>query len=714
MKKLLPLALGLALAMPAAACGPDFPMTVLDRRGEILAGLPEGVFAIEAARLVPAPTPAFVLAEADAWADPDEVRARAEGEGLDAAQRETIARMRVAPDPAAAEALGADLPAELRLYTAGALAWHQGDVEGALARFGQVSALPEDQRRLRGVWAAYMEGRALVRMGESDFATAAFVRTRDLAATGAADPAGLAIASLGEEARILLDMGDVVGAVQRYAEQAARGSASGRNSLLFVAREALRSPVQTEALLGDATGRRLVVAFLFARSHELIAPVPADEWPVYDAPPDGPIALALLERLAALPEADLPEPDRLAAVAYRAGRFDLAARIAARSEAPLAAWVQAKLALREGRNADAAAAFARAAQGFPAEESWGEVPLRGGDVWGSETLLPRCRVQAEAGTLALSRGDYLEAMQQLFEASEVYWTDAAHIGERVLTADELKAFVDRVAPQAPAPVAASDEEGWSPPPPSAALRALLARRLVREGRVAEAIPYFDEPEVRTHAEGLAAALRAADKAWTRVGKARAWYEAAGITRWQGLELMGYEGDPDYAQWGGEYDLNSPITWDENWNPVINARSDIKVEGPWTSDDERQRVAASRAQPLERWHYRLVAAGHAGRAGDLLPQRSQAFAAVLCEATSWLIDRHPDPAQQFYRRYLREGAYVPWGEAFGRECPAPNFAKVEAEIRDQWMAKGQRWALWASPLLLLGIGALIWRRRRAAG
>lgn len=712
MRKLLPLALGLALAAPAAACGPDFPMTVLDRRGEILAGLPEGVFAIEAARLVPTPTPAYTLAEADAWADPVEVRASAEGEGLDAAQRESIARMRNAPDLASAEALGAELPAELRLYTAGALAWHQGDLQGALARFGQVTALPADQGRLRGVWAAYMEGRALVRMGETDLATAAFLRTRALAAAGAADPAGLAIASLGEEARVLLDMGDVVGAVQRYAEQAARGSASGRNSLLFVARAALRSPEQTKALLGDATGRRLIVAFLFARSHELIEPVPADEWPIYDAPPDGPIALALLEALAALPEADLPEPDRLAAVAYRAGRFDLAARIAARSEAPLAAWVQAKLALREGRHADAAAAFARAAQGFPAEESWGTVPLRGEGAWGSETLLPRCRVQAEAGTLALSRGDYLEAMQQLYEASEVYWTDAAHIGERVLTADELKAFVDRVAPQAPAPVLASDEEGWNPPPPATALRALLARRLVREGRVAEAIPYFDEPELRAHAEGLAAALRAAEHAWTRVGQARAWYEAAGITRWQGLELMGYEGDPDYAQWGGEYDLNSPITWDENWNPVIKARSDIKVEGPWTSEGERQRVAASRAQPLERWHYRLVAASHAGRAADLLPPRSQAFAAVLCEATSWLIDRQPDPAQQLYRRYLREGAYVPWGEAFGRDCPAPNFAKVEAEIRAEWIAKGQRTALWAAPLLLLGIGAMIWRRKRA--
>jgi hypothetical protein len=183
-----------------------------------------------------------------------------------------------------------------------------------------------------------------------------------------------------------------------------------------------------------------------------------------------------------------------------------------------------------------------------------------------------------------------------------------------------------------------------------------------------------------------------------------------------MEIMGFEGDPDYFIWGGSYDLNSPITWDENYNPVHNARSDLKVEGPWTSDGERVRVAASRAQPLQRFHYRMVAAGHAGKAADMLPPRSQAFAAVLCEATHWLIDREPEHAQSIYKRYLREGPWVPWGEDFGRDCPAPDFAKVEHEIRSDWIRRIGQWSLWLGliPLLVLGVyGVRLFRRSRAA-
>ena len=86
--------------------------------------------------------------------------------------------------------------------------------------------------------------------------------------------------------------------------------------------------------------------------------------------------------------------------------------------------------------------------------------------------------------------------------------------------------------------------------------------------------------------------------------------------------------------------------------------------------------------------------------DLLPPRSQAFAAVLCEATRWLIDRQPEQAQSLYRRYLHEGPYVPWGASFGRQCPAPDFDKVEREIRATWMHRIGRWAAIGVPILVL--------------
>jgi hypothetical protein len=66
-----------------------------------------------------------------------------------------------------------------------------------------------------------------------------------------------------------------------------------------------------------------------------------------------------------------------------------------------------------------------------------------------------------------------------------------------------------------------------------------------------------------------------------------------------------------------------------------------------------------------------------KSADLLRPSSQAFAAVLCEASRWVIDRQPELAQGIYRRYLHEGAYVSWGRGFGRSCPPPDFASASS-------------------------------------
>ncbi len=702
-----------ALATPAQACGPDFPMTLLDRRESVMSLLPEGVFDHEVARLLPQPADTLKAVESGYWDETAELRAKTEAEGLPAGAGAAIAAMRTATSVDEALGLAGELPPDVALYTVGALAWSQQDWQGALDYFRQVAALPAAQRAHRGVWASYMEGRAQALLGDVAAATEAFERTRALALAGESDPLGLAVASLGEQARVERAEGRLVQAVRLYAEQAARGSNSGRNSLLWVARQAVKNAEDVDALLSDEVGIQLLLAYLYSRYNELIEPDPENEYPSFDAPADGPRLQALLDRFSNTN--GVPDPDRLAAIAYRAGRFEQAGRLAAQAQTPLAAWVRAKLALRAGQLDAAASAYAEAAASFPADESWGRVRLQG-EEYGSEDLKPRCRVQGEAGTLALSRGDYLQALELLYAAAELYWTDAAYIAERVVSVDELKAFVDRVAGNAPAPssISSGENDDYTAPNPTAELRWLLARRLLREGRFDESLAYFDQPEIRAAAERYVAA-RNNTGAWTRVGQARAWFEAAEVARWHGMEIMGFEGDPDYFIWGGSYDLNSPITWDEDYNPVYNARSDLKVAGPWTSDGERERVAASRAQPLQRFHYRMVAAGHAGKAADVLPPRSQAFAAVLCSATQWLIDREPDSAQTIYRRYLREGPWVPWGADFGRNCPAPDFAKVDHEIRSDWIRRIGQWSLWLGliPLLVLGLyGLRLYRRSRA--
>lgn len=717
----LALALAALLCAPAIACGPDFPVTLLDRRAGVMSGLPEGGFDFEVSQLAAKPGDNLVAVEANDWDETADQRTAAEAVGLTAAQAQTVAAMRAAGSMDQALALASDLPRDVALYTAGAVAYANREFEAAEAQFLAVSELPEAERTHRGIWASFMQGRRYALRSDPQAAIEAFERTRRQARTGVADPLGLAVASFGEQARVAREQGHIVDAVRLYVEQVAHGSSSGHNSLLFVMRSAIRNPAEVDALLGDPIGVRLVVAYLYARSNELIETGGDEEYPSFDAPPDSPRVLALLDRLTALPAESVTAPERLAAVAYRAGRFEQAAHWAKGSDAPLAAWVRAKLALRAGEMPLAAQEYAAAAKAFPADEWWGLVPLRDPDNYGQESLQPHCRVQAEAGTLALSRGDYLQSLELLFAAADRYWSDAAYVAERVVSVDELKAFVDRVVPKAlPTPSAPAnaddaedpgeDEDSYASEPPANQLRWLLARRLMREGRPEQAVAYFDHADLRTQAQGYVAAL-AGTKAWGRVDQARAWFEAAGIARWHGMELMGYEGDPDYFIWGGSFDLNSPVTWDEDYNAVMHPRTDIKVEGPFTSDGERARLKLSLAQPLERFHYRVVAAGLAGKAADVLPPRSQAFAAVLCEGTRWLIDRAPEQAQSIYKRYLHEGPYVPWGASFGRECPAPNFEKVEAELQAAFWAKVRHVCLYAAPVLLLAIAGFVWLRRR---
>ena len=251
--------LAAALATPALACGPDFPMTLLDQRATVMGLLPEGVFDFEAARLVPKPGDALAPVEWGYWDETAELRTQAETAGLPAGAAEAIAAMRAAGTVDQALGLAGSLPRDVALYTAGALAFGQGDHATALQYFREVSALPAAERPHRSLWASYMEGRVLALGGDLVGGVEAFERTRTLAREGAADPLGLAVASLGEQARMLREAGDLASAVRLYAEQAAYGSDSGRNSLLFVARAVVKAPAQVDALLPDATGTRLLL-----------------------------------------------------------------------------------------------------------------------------------------------------------------------------------------------------------------------------------------------------------------------------------------------------------------------------------------------------------------------------------------------------------------------------------------------------------------------
>ncbi len=697
----------------ARACGPEFPYRLLDDRAGALAQLPEGSFAREVQRLgAPidglgragtATLPRYWDASAQFPQQRDDVERRQVG----TARFARIEQLRALDDAQQAERDGADLPPELRLYTAGAVAFAQGRYPSAADYFRQVLALPEAQRRARSTWAAYSLGRSLTlaadgalagdavaqRQAYRQQARQAFQQTRTLRLAGFDDPLELGIASLGEEARLLLASGDWNGAIGLYAVQAAQGSGTGMSSLKQVAADlARRSDAELAPLLRQQAVRRLLIARLLSDSHAF----DADSGSVLSSAR----FLNLLQDAAGDP---MEDADRLAALAYRQGDYPSTARLLAHAgDSGLAWWLRAKMALRDGDAARAAQAYAQASRRFPPNEDWGT--RRNGD-WSNETLKPQCRIEGEAAILALQRGSYVEAFAQLYRSGDLYWEDAAAVAERVLTVPELQDYVDRHVPATPPSTANAAQEYWERTP-ALKLRELLARRLMRDGRYDAALPYFAQPELREAARRYRDARQQGASAWTGIGRAEGNYRAALIARRQGMELLGYELGPDNRVYAGNY-------------AEATAHAQLRPGG-LIAAAEAQRWNATAAQPYRRYHYRWIAAALADRAADDLPARSQAYAAVLCQATDWLITLDPAQARRSYQRYVAHGALNPVpGKAyvFGvGACETPDF---EGARRRLWIERGQavrqfvhrqRLALGAAGLALLAAAGWLVRRR----
>ncbi|NWE47275.1 hypothetical protein [Pseudomonas gingeri] len=701
----------LSLSLPlgsALACGPDFPLRLLDDRAQSLAELPETNFAFEVNRLGQAIAGLKTVTDATLspyWDSDDntrpyrEQRDKVEAGELPENLRAKVAQLRTLQDPQQVEAQGADLPDELRLYIAGAVAFDAGNQALAAEYFRKVLALPAEQRKLRSTWAAYSLGRALVALGTEASADPeasasvlqaqarlAFQQARQLSAGDFSDPLELGVASLGEEARLAKLNGDWDSAVQLYASQSRLGSGSGYTSLKQVAAELVALPdEQLQAQLKHSTVQKLFTAYLLSRVGWFFDEQPAQEQ-------------RLTQLLLASVGDSFDNADRLAALSYQKGDFVAAkAYLEHAGDGGLAWWVRAKLALRDGDKVQAAAAYAKAAAAFPKDEVWG--PRRNAD-WSFESVQPGCRVEGESAILALDRGDYLQAFDQLYRSQDIYWPDAATVAERVLTLDELKGYVDAHVP-APPPAKAEDKDNYVRRPVAAQLRELLGRRLLREGRYAEAPAYFDSPELQAAAQAYGKGRQDAASRWTATGRAESLFAAATLARQSGMEILGYEMSPDYRWLGGGYSLGT-----------------VEVKpGPFLEAAEVQRQQGSEARPNQRYHYRWIAADLANQAADQLPRSSQAFAAVLCKAAGWVAGS--DEEIRYYQRYVEQGPYVSWAANFGQQCQEPKFDKANKRYLTQPLnsvrsaLRPYKAVLLVAALVALGGVAWLWIRRRKA-
>ena len=556
------------------------------------------------------------------------------------------------------------LPPEFALYFKGVIAWHKSEGWQPIDDWQQVLALPESERRFKSTWAAFMlakyyEGQT--NDWSDKEALKYYEQVRTLAKKGFADSSGLAVASIGNEARIYLHRKDYERAIELYLEQYAAGDSTALVSLRFSASAAIGDAGATEgelkSLAGNAHTRRIITAYAISRhpynSRGQIASNSGakgyfdgmDRW------------------LAAVESAhvrDVESAEQFALAAYQADDMDAAQRwINRASRSPVAQWLQAKLDLRAGKVDAAARLLAKVSRKFPRDLPGANAPASFAqnlfvDVnpeYGDRLSAGRQSL-GELGVLHLARREYVEALDALLRSG--YWMDAAYVAERVLTTDELKKYVDRNWLRVSAVRMAQETKDWPDGDwmmtnPREQIRYLLARRLARDERFKEARQYYPA-EWQSQLDALSGLLEAGrDSSLMPAKRGDALLDASFVMRTNGMELVGTELAPDWFVEAGDYEYG--ITWQQRETDRTN--SEINA----ASADEISRAEAHGSRPEERWHYREVskqlkiqAAGLYWDAAQALPDNTDETARLLVRGGT-IMDRYDTAGAERYYKAL---------------------------------------------------------------
>ncbi len=601
-----------------------------------------------------------------------------------------------------ADPLPEEFASEFADYHRGAFAFRKGAAHFAEAREAWEGLLkrPKDERHYRSVWAAFMLGKLALAAKDPE-AVKRFRQTRALAEDGFADSLGLAADSYGWEARSELKQGHGEAAGKLYLTQLALGDESAIVSLKAVipdrphvdgmknygeeppenaTPEDVKKWVQaqapkTQARLDEAARspllRRLVTVHVLAtETQEQIWSYGADSTPDGDKP--GERCRRWLATLEKAGVRQLDDADRLGWVAYTTGRYKAAAGwlAVAKQDSATALWLKAKLLRRDGKLAEATATMADAFKLIAAEKT----PQDDSDSLFAYGARRYRTDQSAAGDLAglhLSRGKFTDAMDA-FLAGEL-WDDAAFVGDRVLTADELKKYVDEHCPE---PAAKAKTDDFGPEDNSKRMRWMLARRLVREDRYADARAYFPTEQRMVLARYVAALEDAANTQLPKPQRARALFTAAWSARHDGMEIMGTEVEPDGFVSGGDFAPGTVDTeraegvtvsteYDDAKKKEVVKRKPIKIFIPVTAE-EKQRIGQNRPHPDNRFHYRWVASSLAWKAAGLMPDGTEELADVLNVGGSWIKDRDEKGAGKFIQSIERRCPKTKIGQAASKK------------------------------------------------
>jgi hypothetical protein len=604
---------------------------------------------------------------------------------LHKAARELLTKV----DAKTTDTLPEEFASEFADYHRGALAYRLKDWDKARKAWEELLSRPAGERHYRTVWAAFMLGKVALKTGSAE-AVQWFQRTRDLAKEGFADSLGMAADSYGWEGRSEWKQNHPDKAAKLFLIQLALGDESAIVSLkaLIPDREPIEGMLnygpESEERQGwsaerkkadeqktlfdlktaakDPLLRRLVTAHILA-TESSAALSEEESWAETTR-------VSRCSRwLSVIKEAHLDQvedAEYLGWVAYTDGKYQDAAHWLdlAKSDTPAACWLRAKLQRRAGKLEDAAHSMAKAWQSMQPIETytgWAGVSGQGEDEvhreGGSWSFVESA--SGDLGALDLERATFTPAMDVLRKGG--LWDDMAFVAERVLTADELKAYVDQLPVQSGTPDSTDKDS-------TGKLRYLLGRRLVREDRYAEAAHYLAAPYDRVLDEYVKALKGGADEKRPRLERARAWFTAAWVARYDGMEIMGTEGFPDGFSFGGDFELPDLAKQRQSGVYQITQYKDGKEKTTTasivvkTTKPELQRLTKNKISPDVRFHYRVIAGALAMRAAGFLEDNSAELADVVNTAGLWVKDRDEKTADRYYQVLEKRCAQTEIGRA----------------------------------------------------
>ena len=594
------------------------------------------------------------------------------------------------PAPPAAE-----FDSEFADYHKGAAAYLNQQWDEARTAWENLLNRPEQDRHYRTVWAAFMLGKVALKEKNFPKATEWFQRTRELAKNGFADSLGLAAESYGWEGRAEWKQDHPEKAAPLFMNQLALGDASAVVSLKAVIpdrepaggllnygpepeereawtdeqkrEEEQKETAKLKVAAQDPLLRRLVTV------HILATAVSPDYYYTEGSKKEGVNRSARWFNI--IKQANLSQvedAEYLGWISYNAGDYKAAAHWLElnKGDSAVGLWLKAKLQLRAGKFADATNTMARAVEIMRTSPAYAS---REGEEWATEDLFGKgeywgfaSRANGDLGGLQLARGDFVQALDVLFKGK--LWEDAAFVAERVLTANELKQYVDAL-PKAEPPKEGEDY--------NQKLRYLLGRRLVREDRYDDAKQYLPPPYDKILEKYVKALKDGANEKLSKTERAHAWFTAAWLARYDGMELMGTEGAPDAFAEGGSfempdlakerrsgayqtvaYDKEGKASYDGNGNPKMKSvPAFLKA-----SAKEVQRLNTNKIAPDIRFHYRLIAGALAMKAAALLPDNSEELADVVNTAGLWVKDRDEKTGNRYMQTIERRGSKTGIGRA----------------------------------------------------